>query len=98
MNVRVSARARREADRRDAWWRENRPEAADALRDELLAALDLLRQNPDAGQVYEAVRVEVPVRRLLLPRTETHLYHARVDQDVVVLAVWGARRGRGPKL
>src|SRR5262249_46031929 len=78
VTVRVSARARREADRRDAWWRANRLEAPDLFVREL--------------------RFESPVRRILLPETETHIYHARIGDDVAVLAIWGARRGRGPRL
>ena len=98
MNIRVSSRARREADKRDAWWRANRPEAVGLFTAELLDAIELLKANPNLGQVYEAVRFDVAVRRILMPGTETHLYHARVGNEVVVLAVWGARRGRGPRL
>ena len=66
---------------------------------ELLEAITLLQHSPHVGQLYEAVRFEVPVRRLLLPETETHLYFAEVALDqLVILAVWSARRGRGPKL
>jgi plasmid stabilization system protein ParE len=98
VNVRISARAQREAERRDKWWREHRPEAVDLFRVELADAIDLLRNNPSAGTRYEAVRFDAIVRRILLPETETHVYHAQVDDDVVVVAIWGARRGRGPKL
>jgi hypothetical protein len=37
---------------------------------------------------------------VLLPKTGTHVYYS-VDEDadlVTVLAVWGAPKGRGPKL
>ena len=40
------------------------------------------------------------VRRVLLPKTGTHVYYS-VDEDadlVTVVAVWGAPKGRGPKL
>jgi plasmid stabilization system protein ParE len=98
VKLRVSARARREADRRGAWWGANRANAQDLFTRELLHVLDLLRDNPDLGIAYEAVHFGVPVRRLLMPKTETHVYYARVGDAVVVLAVWGARRRRGPKL
>jgi hypothetical protein len=42
----------------------------------------------------------LPVRRVLLRKTRTHVYYS-VDEDaelVTVLAVWGAPKGRGPKL
>jgi hypothetical protein len=35
-----------------------------------------------------------------LPKTEQHVYYALDEQAevVMVLTIWGARRGRGPKL
>jgi plasmid stabilization system protein ParE len=98
VKVRVSARARREADRCDAWWRANRPGAQDLFTRELLHVIDLLRHTPDLGTLYEAAHVDTPVRRILMPKTEGYVYHTRLDNAVVVLAVWGARRRRGPKL
>lgn len=98
MRIRVSARARREADRGDAWWRTNRPNVADLFTRELLHVLDLLRDNANLGTLYEAVHFEVPVRRILMPKTESHVYQARIGDAVVILAVWGARRHPGPKL
>jgi len=98
VNVRISARAQREAERRDRWWREQRPEALERFRLELADAIELIRDNPSLGIRYEAVRFEATVRRILLPVTETHLYHAQVVDEVVIICVWGARRRRGPKL
>ena len=97
MKVRVSARARREFERCDAWWRSNR-DASDLLTREVLDVLDRLRDNPDLGALYEAVDFKTPVRRISMPKCEHHVYHARVGDLVVVLAVWGARRRHGPKL
>ena len=42
----------------------------------------------------------LPVRRVRLPKTRTHVYYS-IDDDhgvVLVLAVWGAPKGRGPFL
>src|SRR3954466_5438205 len=89
---RVSARARREANRREAWWRENRLATGDLFTRELLHVLDVLAENPNSGTLYEAMRFEVPVRRILMPKTEAHVYHATIDDEIVILAVWGARR------
>jgi plasmid stabilization system protein ParE len=38
-------------------------------------------------------------RRLLMPKTARHIYY-RLDgpERILILSVWGARRGRGPKL
>jgi plasmid stabilization system protein ParE len=98
VKVRVSARARREADRAESWWRANRLNSADLFTRELLDVLDRLRESPNFGTLYEAARFEAPVRRILMPKTESHVYHARLGDEVVILAVWGARRRRGPKL
>jgi plasmid stabilization system protein ParE len=98
VKIRVSARARREADRRDEWWRSNRPDAVDLFTRELVHVLDRLRAEPDCGALYEAARFSVPVRRVLMPGSEAHVHHARIGDEIVVLAVWGAQRGRGPKL
>jgi hypothetical protein len=40
------------------------------------------------------------VRRLLLPKSQQHVYYV-IDEAlgaVVIYTIWGARRGRGPKL
>jgi plasmid stabilization system protein ParE len=97
VKVRVSARARREFDRADAWWRANR-DATELLTLELLEALDRLRDNPNLGTLYDGARAATPVRRILLPKTDHHVYHSRVDDEVVILAVWGTRQRRGPRL
>lgn len=33
-----------------------------------------------------------------MPRTESHVYYATAGDHVVVLAIWGAHRRRGPAL
>jgi hypothetical protein len=42
----------------------------------------------------------VVVRRVLLPKTHNHVYYEtdRENGVVMILAVWGAPKGRGPKL
>jgi hypothetical protein len=35
------------------------------------------------------------VRRVILQRTGYHLYFGLKGNDLVILSVWGARRGRG---
>jgi len=39
-----------------------------------------------------------PVRRVLLERSACHLFYGQLDDELIILCVWGARRGRGPKL
>jgi hypothetical protein len=68
--------------------------------DEVEAAKQKLATLPPTpGLVYETVRGKT-IRRLLLPKTEQHVYFS-IDVDariVVIHTVWGARRGRVPKL
>jgi len=98
VKIRVSARAEREAERAETWWRANRPDVPNLLTEELLHVLDLLRQDPNAGALYEAERFAGPVRRVLMKKTRRHVYCGRLGDEVIVLAVWGAQRERGPKL
>jgi len=97
--VRATARATREIERTAAWWRDNR-DAGDEL---FLAELDvftrLVAASPEAGQRY-GYRRDRLFRRWLLERTQVHVYYT-VDLDaqiITVHAVWGARRGRQPRL
>jgi plasmid stabilization system protein ParE len=95
----ISRRARRQIDKIQAWWTDNRPAAHSMFLDELDRAERLLRGNPEAGKVYAAHRTGV-VRRVLLAQTEHHLYYRyRADRDeLIVLMLWGATRARGPRL
>jgi plasmid stabilization system protein ParE len=97
VTVQISARAQRELERCDSWWRANR-DAKDLLVQEFLEVVARLDANPDLGTAYEAVRFESPVRRVLMPKTAFHVYHARLGDNVLILSIWNGRRGRGPKL
>jgi plasmid stabilization system protein ParE len=99
VRTRLTGPARQQADRIDRWWRENRPSARDLFARELAEARALLAATPDVGSPY-IERQGVLVRRLLLPRTQHHVYYEvnREHDAVMILAVWGAPRGQGPKL
>ena len=98
MNLRFTLQARADAERAQTWWRRNRPAAPDAFEQELNATLERIRRNPRLGILYEQGDLEAPVRRILMAKTTHHLYYALQADDVVVLAVWGAQRGRRPTL
>lgn len=74
-----------------AWWRENRPGAADLFQNELEATKQSLATLPPTpGLVYVTVRGKV-IRRVLLPKTEQRVYFS-IDEDVrrvVIHTVWG---------
>jgi hypothetical protein len=65
---------------------------------EFAAVLDRVAQLPGSGKLYEEADLDVPVRRVLLPKTLNHVYYAVDGQDLVVLSVWGALHEGGPKL
>ena len=99
MKLRLAPRALAEAKRIKTWWRENRPAAPDLFEQELDAALERISARPtSAGTLYEQGDLEVPVRRILLRKTENYVYFSVEGDEVVVVSVWGAPKERGPKL
>jgi plasmid stabilization system protein ParE len=97
MTVRLTPRALAEAKRIKTWWLRNRPAAPHLFEEELSATLTRIQTTPSAGSVY-AARLEVEVRRMLMPKTHNHIYYAFENDEIVVLSLWGARRGRSPRL
>ena len=98
MKFEISRRARREIERIGRWWVDNRPAARELFVHELAEAERLLRTAPDT----EAWRTRggKVIRRWLLPKTQYHLYFlydAKSDR-LLVVAVWGATRGKDPNL
>jgi hypothetical protein len=65
--------------------------------EELEQALKIIAVLPGAGTPY--TQSSVPdVRRVYLRRVASHLYYTFDDAGVIVRALWGARRERGPRL
>ena len=96
MKLRLTPRALREAKRLKSWWVNNRDE--EHLFDEELAeTLAQVLATPTIGTSYPS-RFEVSVRRVAMKKTNNHVYFTVHNDEVVVLSVWGAPRGRGPKL
>jgi plasmid stabilization system protein ParE len=90
-------RALREIERHARWWVEHR-DARGLFEEELAHVLGQIRSDPNCGQLYRRVRGREQ-RRILMPKTARHLYFRREDAErILILSVWGARRGRGPKL
>jgi len=96
VKIKLTKRAERRIEIVDQYWRANRREAPDLLKQELSSARLRLAQDPYAGTAIVVGGKQL--RRLLLPRTEQWLYYAvRHNQLIVVQTLWGARRGRDPK-
>lgn len=82
-------------DREKAWWLQNRGHM-DVFTEELEQALKIIGLLPGAGSIY--TRSPIPdVRRIYLRRVALHLYYTFSDDEVIVRALWGARRERGPE-
>jgi len=94
--VRFTATARRQVRILKQWWRENRayPEIPDQ---DLAKALDLLAGFPQIGSPYPNPKVN-QVRRFYLERLTSHLYYTFDEEQLIIRALWHARRGTGPDL
>lgn len=99
MKIIVSRRARRQIEKIQAWWVENRPDAPALFLDELSSARQLFRVSPELGSIYAEQKAGL-VRRVLLARTGHHLYYRYRPErrELTVLIVRGPIRQRGPKL
>jgi plasmid stabilization system protein ParE len=98
MKLVFTPEAEQQADECDTWWRQHR-DARDLFAQELADARTLLRRAPNIGSMY-TVLDGLPVRRVLLPKTGAHVYYS-IDEGeglVKILAVWGAPKGRAPRL
>jgi len=81
----------------DAWWRANRTKAPDLFLDELADAFALIEAAPELGRPWTDSAVP-GVRRIVMRATRYHIYYRIDGDDIWVLAVWSAVRGRGPRL
>ncbi len=79
--LRIAARAAREIERVDAWWRENREAVPGAVREELQAAFQLLLQQPGVGVKVAGARMPA-TRRLHLRRIGCFLCYRVPGQEL----------------
>lgn len=95
----ISRRAWRQVEREWNWWQVHREKAPGLLAQELADAERHLTTLPESGELWR-IRRKRTIRRWLLEKTEQHLYSVYSPQreEVLVLALWAARRSRGPKL
>jgi plasmid stabilization system protein ParE len=99
VRLRIGRRAQEQAARIGHWWAGHREKAPDLFVDELEATFRFLCRERSAGVRWPTPR-RPAMRRILMPRTQNHVYFV-VDEaaDAVhVLAIWGAPRGKTPKL
>lgn len=97
MKVELSDRALGEMQRIDASWRKQADFPALFL-DDLLEIVELIETTGVLGTIY-SIKAKRRVHRLLMGKTEYHVYLVRKSEElVVVVSIWSARRRRGPKL
>lgn len=99
MKVKFTPRAEMRVQKAHAWWRKNRPDTSELLADELTQAVRDLETVPYLGTPRPTERRPL-LKRLLLEKTKCHLYFEIDEQkdEIRILMVWGAPRGREPKL
>ena len=94
--VRFTATAQEHVAREQQWWLENR-DYRHLFASELEEAVALVAHLPGAGTSYPDAGIP-GLRRLYLQKISCHLYYTHDDHEVIVHALWGARRERGPAL
>ena len=94
--VRFTATAQRHVRREKIWWIENRIHH-DVFAAEFEEAVRVLALLPGAGTTYPPGGI-TGLRRLYVPKVACHLYYTFNEDEVIVRALWGARRLRGPTL
>lgn len=97
VQVRTTPQADAQIREIDDWWRANRTASPDLFVNELAAAFEILASAPMIGRLYRKSPV-ANTRRLLLKESRYHLYYLASPNEVRVLSVWHAQRGKGPRL
>ena len=98
LSVDFTRRAAAQTEAANVWWRENRPQAPNALREELAQAVQLIALQPEIGATARNITL-AGVRRVLLSRVRYHLYYRIVDgppRSIEVLSLWHTSRGGNP--
>jgi plasmid stabilization system protein ParE len=92
--VRFTATAREHVRLLKQWWQANsvRPEIP---HHDLEEALKMLSALPGIGSPYPSAPIP-GVRRFYLERLMSHLYYTFDERELVIRALWHARRGSGP--
>lgn len=73
------------------------PGGLDLFTEEVADLFALLPLFPELGRPYPHPQIPL-LRRALLRATKHHVYYQYDKKAVTVISVWGAVRGRGPRL
>ena len=94
--VRFTETARDHVSLERTWWLKNRDHQA-LFAIEVDRAIQLLALLPGAGTPYVTANTE-GLRRLFVRKLNCHVYYTFDDDEVIVRALWGASRERGPSI
>jgi plasmid stabilization system protein ParE len=99
LRIELSEAADRHVREADAWWRINRPSAANAIREELERVSALIAMHPKIGTRARNVRLR-GVRRIHIERVHYDVYYRIVGDPphLQIVGFWGSRRGSGPPI
>ena len=99
LHVEVSELANEQIREADAWWREHRLKAPNAIREELERVSALIAFQPRLGARARNVRLP-GVRRFHIERIHYDVYYrlAGSPEYVEIVAFWGSRRGSLPPI
>ena len=92
--IQFTATARRHLLHERDWWVKNR-EHVDAFATDIERTVNLIATLPGVSSGYSRMP---GVRRVFVERIGVHVYFTSDEESVIVRAVWGARRRRGPRL
>ena len=95
--VRTALRADLEIELAAIWWRKHRPSAPLTFDFELSTAFVFLSESWEAQPVLFR-HLGADIRRYRLAKTDYFVFYRydQRDDEVIVLSVWHARRGRDP--
>lgn len=99
MKLKIAPRAANDAERHARWWLRNRELASLLFEQELRGALDKIKKSPHVGVVYKGRRDRI-YHRVLMPKTQFHVYYRILEKESVirVVTIWSTARRRAPKL
>jgi hypothetical protein len=95
-SVRFTTTAQGHVKREKTWRLENRA-YTDVFATEIEEALQILSIFPGVGTLYKEAGLS-GLRRLYPRKIDCHLYYTFDEREVIVRALWGARRRRGPRI
>jgi plasmid stabilization system protein ParE len=98
VKTRLAEPAKQQAQRMHRWWKANRPKAPKLFARELADARQQISDKPDLGQFFALRPGGIVIRRILMPKTRTHVFYEVRDREniIMIVALWGAMRGDAP--